>query len=203
LIASPNWLRRPGVPVREKGLWPVCRRERKGPRNVRRLGTPRSECHQALLANRDTRPHHSLPAPVFVGPAGRSSGAAAWAQNGMINRPTRCHAKRKLTWTGGPRYSGGPGDTQTSGLQTTRRSEALPVRAATQATGPQEERGPPGPRNQPGEATSQRTPMCSIYRSRPSTRMAFSRRNLGQTWSRNGTSGISRKMRSSDSPIGK
>ena len=34
------------------------------------------------------------------------------------------------------------------------------------------------------------------------TRMAFSRRNLGHTWSRNGTSGISVKMRSRLSPIG-
>src|SRR5581483_10877872 len=32
---------------------------------------------------------------------------------------------------------------------------------------------------------------------------AFSRRNFGHTWSRNGTSGSSRKIRSSDSPIGK
>ena len=35
------------------------------------------------------------------------------------------------------------------------------------------------------------------------TRIALSRRNLGQTASRNGTWGISEKMRSSDSPIGK
>ena len=36
-----------------------------------------------------------------------------------------------------------------------------------------------------------------------STRAAFSRRNFGQTWSRNGTPGSSEKMRSSESPIGK
>ncbi len=38
--------------------------------------------------------------------------------------------------------------------------------------------------------------------SRRKTRIAFSRRNFGQTWSRNGTSGSSRKIRSSDSPDG-
>src|SRR5262249_56781395 len=35
------------------------------------------------------------------------------------------------------------------------------------------------------------------------TCMAFSRRNFGHTWSRNGTSGSSRKIRSSERPIGK
>ena len=42
-------------------------------------------------------------------------------------------------------------------------------------------------------------------RSRPSslkTRAAFSQRNFGHTWSRNGTSGSSAKMRSMSSPIG-
>ena len=38
--------------------------------------------------------------------------------------------------------------------------------------------------------------------SRLNTRSAFSRRNFGHTWSRNGTSGSSVKMRSSDRPIG-
>ena len=38
--------------------------------------------------------------------------------------------------------------------------------------------------------------------SRRNTRIAFSRRNFGQTWSRNGTSGSSLKIRSSVSPDG-
>ena len=40
------------------------------------------------------------------------------------------------------------------------------------------------------------------FASRSNTRMAVSRRNLGHTWSRNGTSGISVKMRSRLKPIG-
>jgi len=55
-----------------------------------------------------------------------------------------------------------------------------------------------GPRPGGGPVASAR-PQAS----RPSTRIAFSRRNFGQTWSLKGTFGMSPKMRSSDSPIGK
>ena len=41
-----------------------------------------------------------------------------------------------------------------------------------------------------------------LMTSRLNTRSAFSRRNFGHTWSRNGTSGISVKIRSRLSPIG-
>ncbi len=40
------------------------------------------------------------------------------------------------------------------------------------------------------------------FASRLNTRMALSRRNFGHTWSRNGTLGISVKMRSRLKPIG-
>lgn len=44
---------------------------------------------------------------------------------------------------------------------------------------------------------------ASSYFSRPSTRRALVRRNLGQTSSFSGTFGISVMIRSSDSPMGK
>jgi len=80
-------------------------------------------------------------------------------------------------------------------------------RAGDPAPHPWLERDPSqaGPRSPSAQKGSRA--MCSNtaggYLSRRKTRSAFSRRNFGQTSSRNGTCGMSWKMRSSDRPIGK
>src|SRR5262245_14296525 len=52
------------------------------------------------------------------------------------------------------------------------------------------------------DTTFVRSAVRGSHESSLNTRTAFSRRNFGHTWSRNGTSGISLKMRSSDRPMG-
>ena len=90
-----------------------------------------------------------------------------------------------------PRHRGRVGRGQLPQLLPRRRG---PHRHAVAA---QHERVPP-----PHRAARPRRLPHARQRSSLNTDTAFSRRNFGHTWSRNGTSGSSEKIRSSERPIG-